>query len=91
MHIRYFAVRFFMDWREDLDPLLQEHLQELLKVVSKERQTYTQAKNVSHAQLWCALVLLTRQVSDLQLHVKRLEKQVQQKANDKVKKSMEQF
>lgn len=79
-----------MSWRENLDPIVQEHLNHLLKLMSSERKAYTKAKNVSHAQLWIALAFLMKEVSHLELKVKTLEKQLGvQKKNSQVKKSME--
>lgn len=76
-----------MDWRDNLDPVLQEVFEELLVDVKKEKKAYTSAKDISKAQLWCAILVLSKRISDLSLKVKSLE--VEKKVNNKVKKSME--
>ncbi|MDP3728093.1 MAG: hypothetical protein Q8R18_01430 [bacterium] len=78
-----------MDWRDKLDPVLKEHFNELVKKVHTEKKAYTSAKNISQAQLWCALAVLMKEVSDLELKIKSLEKQKNIKSNKTLKKSME--
>ena len=78
-----------MDWRDKLDPTLKEHFNDLLKKVHPEKEAYTSAENISTAQLWTAIAVLVKEVSDLQLHVKHLEKQVKGKSNSSLKKELE--
>lgn len=80
-----------MDWRDTLDPTLKEHFNDLLKRVQKEKAAYTSAKNISQAQLWTAIALLMKDVSDLQLKIKNGEKQKHLKNTKQIKKSMEKF
>ena len=77
---------FIMNWRENLDPVLQEVFEDLLKDVKKERKAYSSAKDVSKAQLWCAVLVLSKRISDLNLKIKSFE--VDKKVNNKIKKSM---
>ncbi len=78
-----------MDWRDRLDPTLKEHFNELIKKVHSEKKAYTSAQNISQAQLWCALAVLAKEVSNLELQVKALKKQNTVRDVKKVKKSME--
>ena len=78
-----------MDWRDSLDPVLKEHFNDLLKDVHKEKQAYADARNPTKAQLWCALAVLSKEVSDLRLQIKSLEKQIKPKYNMKLKKELE--
>ena len=77
-----------MDWRDKLVPTLREHFNDLLKKVHPEKEAYTSAQNISQAQLWCAIAVLMKEVSDLQLQVKSLEKQIQVKSNSSLKKEL---
>ncbi len=78
-----------MDWRDILDPTLKEHFNDLLKKVHTEKKAYLSARNISNAQLWCALAVLMKEVSDLQLKVKSLEKKLPSKSSSSLKKGME--
>ena len=78
-----------MDWRDKLDPILKEHFNDLLKKVHPEKKAYTSAKDICTAQLWTAIAVLVKEVSDLQLEVKYLEKQVKVKRNSSLKKELE--
>ncbi len=80
-----------MDWRTKLDPTLKEHFDTLIKNVHKEKKAYTKAKNPSQAQVWCAIAVLTKQISDMELHINKLEKQITPKENTKLKKTLEKF
>ena len=61
-------------WREDISPELKEFLESLINSVHKYKPAYTKARNPSAAQLWCALADLSKQVSDLDMKFKILEK-----------------
>jgi len=78
-----------MDWRDTLDPILKEHFHDLITKVHAEKKAYTSAKNISHAQLWCALAVLAKEVSNLELHIKELKKQSKSRDVKRVKRSME--
>jgi len=78
-----------MEWREALDPLLQEHLQGLLKKVYKEEMAYRSALHKEHAQFWCAFAVLMKEISNLQIRMKALEKGTKRKENTRLKKELE--
>ena len=69
--------------REKLDPRLKEHFEELVKEVSREREAYA---NSSKAQMWVALTVLAKKISDLEMKVKKLEGN--KKVNTKLKKAL---
>ena len=73
-------------WRENLDPKIKEHFEALIKEISKEKALY---KESSKAQLWIAIAILNKKVSDLELKIKSLEKK--NKPNTKLKKDLEKF
>lgn len=79
-----------MEWRDNLDPTVKEHFNELLKKVQSEKKAYASAKNISHAQLWSAMAVLMREISHLELRIKILERQTKpKKKNSVLKKSIE--
>jgi hypothetical protein len=80
-----------MNWRTELDPVLKEHCEELIKEVSKEKYAYKVADKPSRAQLWTALAVLTKKVSDLELRIKQLEKSQSKVENKKLKKNLKKF
>ena len=68
---------------EKLDPRLKEQFEELVKEVSREREAYA---NSSKAQMWVALTVLAKKISDLEMKVKKLEGN--KKVNTKLKKAL---
>ncbi len=62
------------DWRSYVDPLIQDHLEALVSESAKQRQAYKKADNTANGQLWCALSILSKQVFDMGLKIKILEK-----------------
>lgn len=65
------------DWRDSLDPLLQEHLEGLLKEVGVYKDAFYDAKNVAHAQLWIALAILIKQNFEQKMRINILERALQ--------------
>ena len=85
-----------MSWRKKVDPLLKEHLEAQIKESYRHRDSYLKSKNPSKAQLWCAIAYLSKEVFDLHLKVKFMEKALQvnskkkgKKLDDDVKKVMD--
>ena len=68
---------------EKLDPRLKGHFEDLLKEVSREREVY---ESSSKTQMWVALTLLAKKISDLEMKVKKLEGK--KKVNKKLKKAL---
>ena len=86
-----------MTWRKKVDPLLKEHLEVLVKESYRHKKVYSRSKDPSKAQLWCAVASLSKELFDLHLKVKVLEKALQdslgkgkkKKMDDEVKKVMD--
>ncbi len=76
-----------MSWRKDIDPVLKEHMEALIKESYRHKNTYKNSKDISKAQLWCALACLSKEMFDLNLKVKFLEKALQD--TGKKKKSVD--
>ena len=75
-----------MMWRDNLDPSIREHFEDLVKDVSREKGAYHDSQK---AQLWVALAVLSKKISDLELRIKQLEKGKKKKSNSKLRKSLE--
>ena len=80
-----------MEWRDKLDPTIREHFEELIKKVSKEKASYKNAQKPSQAQLWTAIAVLAKELSDTNLRIQKLEKQIKPKNNVTLKKDLEQL
>tara|TARA_Y100000310_G_C20121287_1_gene551580 strand:+ start:264 stop:509 length:246 start_codon:yes stop_codon:yes gene_type:complete len=80
-------------WREQIDPKIKEHFEELIRRVSLERKSYENSSHPSKTQLWLALAVLSKDISDLHLRLDRLEKKGKKPSarSKKVKKSLEKF
>lgn len=87
MYISFHAITFGMEWRDELDPQLKEELDLLLQAAHKEKNSYAHAKSPNIAQLWCALAVLARRISVLELQLKSLDKK--KKGSAVLKKAME--
>jgi len=61
-------------WRKDIDQGIKDQLESLIEEVHKHRISYKRSKNPSAAQLWCALAEMSKQMFDLNLRIKLLEK-----------------
>lgn len=60
-------------WRENVDPLIKEHLEAQIRETTKHQSTYLQAKSPTNAQLWIAIANLSKQILSLSLKMKYLE------------------
>ncbi len=90
-----------MDWRKRVDPLIKDHLELQVKESYREKKAYSKAKSKGDGQLWIAVANLSKQLFDLSLKVKFLEKALRdvnakdkKKINDdveKVLKDMQKF
>ena len=74
------------NWRENVDPLIREHLESLISESARHRAAYKDSKNTANAQMWCTMALLHKQVFDLNLKVKFLEKALAETVGKKRKK-----
>lgn len=61
-------------WRENVDPLIKEHLEAQIRETTKHQSTYLQSKNPQGSQLWVAIANLSKQILSLSLRVKYMEK-----------------
>ncbi|MBS3166733.1 hypothetical protein J4403_00815 [Candidatus Woesearchaeota archaeon] len=75
------------DWKQTIDPTLRTYLETLILESQKHRNSYSNSKNKANAQLWIANAILSKQVTDLNLKVKFLEKALQELSPGKSKKT----
>lgn len=78
-------------WTDNLDSVLKEDFNILLKRVTLEKKAYSCAKDVSKAQLWCAVAILSKEIENLNIRINSLEKSMKGKKNLKLKKSLKKF
>ncbi len=62
------------DWREKINPIIKSHLETQIKETTAHKEAYSKAKEPTKAQLWIAIANLSRQIFDLHLRIKVLEK-----------------
>jgi len=63
-----------MDWRDEINPIIKSHLETQIKETLPHKVAYGKAKEPTKAQLWVAVANLSRQIFDMHLRVKVLEK-----------------
>lgn len=78
-------------WRDGIDKSLKEHLELQVRETALFKNAYTKADNPVNAQLWVAIANLSKQMFDLNLKVKFLEKILQEIARPKVKKDVKEL
>ena len=75
------------DWKKSVDPTLRTYLETIINESQKHRNSYSISKNKANAQLWISNAILSKQITDLNLKVKFLEKALQEIAPGKSKKT----
>ncbi len=73
-------------WREELDPQMKDYLEAVVNKSSKFREQYSKAKHVGSAQIWVAIAILQKEISDLKAQLKVLEGVLKEIAPKKPKK-----
>jgi hypothetical protein len=63
-------------WRDDVDPLLRDHLEIIISEAVKQRKAYRKAKKTANGQLWCAIAFLAKDNFELEQENKMLQKSV---------------
>lgn len=75
-----------MDWRDEINPIIKSHLETQIKETAAHKDAYSKAKEPTKAQLWIAIANLSKQIFDLHLRIKVLEKAMVDLAPQKKKK-----
>lgn len=63
-------------WRNEIDEGIRSHLELQIKEASKYRKSYLKARDVSKAQLWCAVANLSKQIHQLNTKLTQIEKEL---------------
>ncbi|MBI2105397.1 hypothetical protein HYT56_01000 [Candidatus Woesearchaeota archaeon] len=78
-----------MSWRKNIDPILKEHLEKQIRESYVHKNSYSLAKNKNTAQLWVAIANLSKQIFELNLRIKFLEKTLKENTRKKNKKEID--
>jgi len=70
-------------WRNDLDLLIEENLNELIKETKDFDYAICKAKNKSKAQMWVAMAIINNKLNKLLVTNKKYEKKL---SDDEIKK-----
>ncbi len=73
------------DWREEINPIIKDYLEAQIKEAAVHQKAYMKAKDPTKAQLWVAIANMSKQIFDLHLKVKFLEKALQELVPQKKK------
>ena len=63
-----------MAWRDYVDPMIKDHLEFQIKESAYHKEAINNAENKGNAQLWIAIANLSKQVFNLNLRIKYIEK-----------------
>jgi hypothetical protein len=66
-----------MAWRENVDPVIKNYLEALVKSTLTNKEIYEFSKNKANSQLWIALSLIYKQTFNLDQRIKYIEKLLQ--------------
>ncbi len=75
-----------MTWRENLDKNLRPYVERLIKESFEYKKVFDSAKDKGKAQLWIALAILSKQIYDIKLELKYIERTLQDISKLKRKK-----
>ena len=68
-----------MNWRDKINSVLKPYLEKIVAISAREHAAYERAPDPGNAQLWVAVALLSKKVSDLGSQLQHLEETVLQK------------
>ncbi|MEM0379239.1 MAG: hypothetical protein QW038_02555 [Nanopusillaceae archaeon] len=80
-----------MSWKKDLDPVIRDFLNTLLKEVEEHKNAYLKAEDPATAQIWTAIAIIYRKLSYLESEILRIsdkikENELKNKLEDSLKK-----
>lgn len=78
------------NWREKIDPSLKQFLEIQIKEAFKHRKVYRKSSDPKNSQLWVAIANLSKQIFDLELKTKYLERALKDSLMIKKESSPEQ-
>ncbi len=66
------------DWRERLESSIRTHLELQIREAAKHREAYLSSNNPAISQIWCAIANLSKQLFELSLKLRFLERGLQE-------------
>ena len=63
-----------MNWRENVDPVIKDYLEALIKSTQSNKEAFNLSKNKPNSQLWAALSIIYKQTFNLDQRIKYIEK-----------------
>jgi len=61
------------DWKKNLPPDEERRLNDTIRKTLDYRQAYRHSSEPRIAQLWCAVLVLQRELTEIQSHMKRMD------------------
>lgn len=83
----YFMVN--QDWRENLELVVEQNLNEIIKETKDYDYAIKQAKDKSKAQIWIALALLNSKINQLDMSKNKTKAKIPKKELNKIIKTLE--
>ena len=81
-----------MNWKSELDPVIKDYLNNLLKEVAEYKKAYSKAKDISRAQIWVALALLYRKITVLEATINEIKDRLfNETEKDKLEKTLKKY
>lgn len=77
-----------MDWKDNLDPILKDFLESLLKEVKKYEDAYKNSDNPARSQIWVALALIYRKLMQLESELNYIKNNVKDEDLEKTLKKL---
>nr|MBI4156926.1 hypothetical protein [Candidatus Woesearchaeota archaeon] len=68
-----------MNWKDKIDNVVKEHLDLQIRKTYDQEEAFNKADNKANAQLWIAIANLSREIFELNLKLKYLEKKQKNK------------
>ena len=72
-----------MKWRNNVDPIIKNHLEVQIKEAAKNKSAIVASNEPKIAQLWIAIANLSKQNFDLSLRVKYMERALREALKQK--------
>lgn len=77
------------DWRDELDLIVNESLNELIKETKEYNFAISESKDKSKAQIWVALAILNNKINQLSIGEKNYDKKIPDDELSKILKTLE--
>ncbi|MFW6285996.1 MAG: hypothetical protein ACOC16_02635 [Nanoarchaeota archaeon] len=77
------------NWRKELDLLVEENLNELIKETKEYDYAIKKSKDKSKAQIWIALALINNKINQILVTNKEYEKKIPSKELDNILDTLE--